>query len=475
VIALEKLFQKNDEVYIKLIKATKFFFILLCFYISAILKDNTVYDLVNYKIYSQSSYMYSSYFVTGVYFIFNLFDKKKVFFPKNSSVFLILDFIFLFLSFFIVFSALFILNENLDWYYGGILCFNAIVFLFLNYFFKLFYNSYLIKNNYIQRNVLFIGSELDLITLQNKYIKKNYKSILKACILLDKQKNTYQSHSEIKIPIFHFTDNIFDIMEYHQIGMIWLGNSVNTDIPKDNYFEKIKKLPIDIFLLLKPQNKQIYKKELIQIDENTFEILRSSPFNGMSLFYKFLFDKCISLLILILVSIPLLLIIVLIIIEDGFPFLYFQKRTGWDGRSFYIYKLRTLKKNINFDSRDQVELDDKRVLRVGKFIRRFSIDEIPQFYNVLIGQMSIVGPRPHMVEHTRKYAKLIPKFLVRHSCLPGITGYAQVHGFRGATPQLQNMEDRINNDIWYLQNWSFWLDIKIFIMTFFAVFKYRSH
>jgi len=114
-------------------------------------------------------------------------------------------------------------------------------------------------------------------------------------------------------------------------------------------------------------------------------------------------------------------------------------------------------------------------LWIGKFIRRFSLDELPQFYNVWKGDMSIVGPRPHMVEHTRKYAQLIPLFLQRHSCLPGITGHAQVQGFRGSTPNLQDMQDRIDHDIWYLNHWSFWLDIKIFIKTFIAVFKFKSY
>ena len=119
----------------------------------------------------------------------------------------------------------------------------------------------------------------------------------------------------------------------------------------------------------------------------------------------------------------------LIYLEDGFPLFFTQDRTGWDGRRFKIYKLRSLKK-INFDKTVQVQVGDSRVLKIGKFIRRFSIDELPQFYNVLIGDMSIVGPRPHMVEHDILYSSLFKNFLKRHKSNPGLTGWAQVNSLR---------------------------------------------
>ena len=159
--------------------------------------------------------------------------------------------------------------------------------------------------------------------------------------------------------------------------------------------------------------------------------------------------------------------------EDGFPILFTQNRTGWDGRRFKIFKLRSLKKQA-FDKTLQVTKDDKRLLKVGKLIRRYSIDEIPQFFNVLNGDMSIVGPRPHMVEHDIHYSSLFNNFLKRHKCSPGLTGWAQVNGLRGATPKPEIMERRMDYDLWYLNNWTIWLDLYIIFKTFYAILKYKG-
>ena len=149
---------------------------------------------------------------------------------------------------------------------------------------------------------------------------------------------------------------------------------------------------------------------------------------------------------------------IFIFLEDGFPILFTQDRTGWDGRRFKIFKLRTLKKG-KFDKTVQVTLEDKRKLKCGTLIRQLSIDELPQLFNVLVGDMSIVGPRPHMVEHDIKYSSLFKNFLKRHKCSPGLTGWAQVNGLRGATPNPENMRKRMEHDLWYLNNWTIILDI----------------
>ena len=204
-----------------------------------------------------------------------------------------------------------------------------------------------------------------------------------------------------------------------------------------------------------------------------YEFFEYSRFYGISLFIKILIDKIFSILFLI-ISGPILLISgVAIYLEDGFPVLFTQNRTGWDGRRFKIYKLRSLKKT-SFDKTKQVVKDDQRLLKIGKFIRRYSIDELPQFFNVLNGDMSIVGPRPHMVEHDIHYSNLFFNFLKRHKCNPGLTGWAQVNGLRGATPDPNIMKRRMEFDLWYLNNWTIWLDIYIIFKTFYALIKYKG-
>ena len=151
------------------------------------------------------------------------------------------------------------------------------------------------------------------------------------------------------------------------------------------------------------------------------------------------------------------------------PVFFKQKRNGLNGEEFYCYKFRSMKVNADSD-RVQATKDDPRKTPFGNFMRRTSIDELPQFINVFRGDMSIVGPRPHMVAHTEEYSKLIDKYMVRHWVRPGITGWAQVNGARGETRELWQMEDRIRKDIYYVENWTFSLDLKIIFLTVWNVF-----
>lgn len=146
------------------------------------------------------------------------------------------------------------------------------------------------------------------------------------------------------------------------------------------------------------------------------------------------------------------------------PVLFKQKRNGFHGEEFTCLKFRSMKINDQADTL-QATKDDPRVTRWGRFLRKTSIDELPQFLNVLRGEMSVVGPRPHMVKHTQQYSALIKPYMARHCVLPGITGWAQVNGARGETRELWQMEDRVKKDIWYIENWSLWLDIKIVFLT----------
>jgi putative colanic acid biosynthesis UDP-glucose lipid carrier transferase len=146
------------------------------------------------------------------------------------------------------------------------------------------------------------------------------------------------------------------------------------------------------------------------------------------------------------------------------PVFFIQKRTGLKGENFDCYKFRSMKCNDEAHTK-QATADDERKTRIGDFIRRTNLDELPQFINVLKGEMSIVGPRPHMLSHTTEYSRVINKYMVRHFIKPGITGWAQINGFRGETHELEEMDGRIKKDIWYIENWSIMLDIEIIIKT----------
>lgn len=169
---------------------------------------------------------------------------------------------------------------------------------------------------------------------------------------------------------------------------------------------------------------------------------------------------------LFLIFFPLILIPVAIAVKTSSPGPVFfkQKRTGLRGKEFYCYKFRTMRVNDKSDQQ-QATKDDPRKTKVGDFLRKTNIDELPQFWNVFKGDMSVVGPRPHMIKHTEDYSKLIDTYMLRHLVKPGITGWAQVNGYRGETKELWQMAKRVQYDVWYIENWDFFLDLKIIYLT----------
>ena len=169
--------------------------------------------------------------------------------------------------------------------------------------------------------------------------------------------------------------------------------------------------------------------------------------------------------------IPLLSL--LVISTSGLPVFFIQRRSGRDGRVFDCYKFRTMRMNPEADEK-AVEPNDPRLTRFGAFLRRTSLDELPQFFNVIKGDMSVVGPRPHMIRHTREYSSIISRYMVRHFLKPGITGWAQTNGFRGDITG-NRMEERVKKDIWYIENWSFLLDIQIILKTIRLMFTGDKH
>jgi putative colanic acid biosynthesis UDP-glucose lipid carrier transferase len=194
--------------------------------------------------------------------------------------------------------------------------------------------------------------------------------------------------------------------------------------------------------------------------------MRAEPLENMlNRFVKRLFDIVFSLFIILFVFSWLFPILTILIkLESKGAVFFVQIRSGRDNKPFKCFKFRSMKVNAE-SNKKQATRNDERITRIGSFLRRSSLDELPQFFNVLIGNMSVVGPRPHMISHTKQYAQLIDKFMVRHFLKPGITGYAQINGLRGETKTTEAMLQRVEADVWYLENWSFLLDLKIIFLT----------
>jgi putative colanic acid biosysnthesis UDP-glucose lipid carrier transferase len=200
--------------------------------------------------------------------------------------------------------------------------------------------------------------------------------------------------------------------------------------------------------------------------------LAASPMGDVRALPKLVFDRLFALAALVALA-PLMLVIAASVkLSSPGPVFFRQRRLGADGKSFEIYKFRTMKVHAEAAGRvTQATRHDPRITRVGRFLRRTSLDELPQFINVLKGEMSVVGPRPHALEHDDLYKDLVNGYMFRYRIKPGITGWAQIHGFRGETDRIEKMSGRVKLDLYYIQNWTFWFDIKIVVLTLWKGFS----
>ncbi|MCP4288831.1 MAG: undecaprenyl-phosphate glucose phosphotransferase [Gammaproteobacteria bacterium] len=278
------------------------------------------------------------------------------------------------------------------------------------------------------------------------------------------------------IPVLGLLENINQLIPEYQIRTIYIAVPLDASpIIKDIYHDLLD-ANVDIhwapnIFALKLINHSV--KELSGIPILT---LSETPLIGTHLLSKSIEDKVIALLAIVLLSPILLVTAIAIKLESPGSVFFRQARTGWDGREFRIWKFRSMR----FDQPEgdkvvQATRDDPRITRVGRIIRRTSIDELPQLLNVLAGQMSLVGPRPHAVQHNVEYSARIIDYLARHRIKPGITGLAQIRGYRGETRELSQMEKRVQSDLEYINNWSISLDMSIMVRTLFALFGKNAY
>tara|TARA_B110000483_G_scaffold169237_1_gene200138 strand:+ start:1545 stop:2966 length:1422 start_codon:yes stop_codon:yes gene_type:complete len=466
---LEKIFQQNDLLFINLLIFLKTFIVYLSIYIFSILEFNSIYDLLKFHIYIESNYFYFSFCLTSFYLLsLFIFNTKQYKYKISFLYFFLNDIMAIFIATLISYLIFFIfkIDFNININIIGALIISIINLSLLKVISNFIYNK-LLDENIIQRNILLVGSVENIKKILNE--KKDKINIYKCCFLRSyNDSDLLKYRHEIKIPIFTQKADIRSILEYHALGQVWILDDKKSDLV-EYYLKFVIKFSVDILILDLSPDLKSSSKDLInhKYEYKNYEI---SKFHGSNLFIKIVIDKMLSIFFLLLLSPVIILSIIFIYIEDGFPILFTQDRTGWDGRRFKIFKLRSLKKH-KFDKTVQVSKADDRLLKIGKIIRRLSIDEVPQFFNVLNGDMSIVGPRPHMVEHDIHYSKLFKSFLKRHKTTPGLTGWAQVSGLRGATPTPDHMKKRMDADLWYMNNWSIWLDLFIILKTFYIIFS----
>ena len=334
-------------------------------------------------------------------------------------------------------------------------------------FFK-FFIFFLLKkyrsegNNF--RNIVLFGDTNSANTLENLFHRKNDLGYRFYGFFSDK---TYKS----KKYLGSLKDGFSYVLE-NNIDEIYCDPSQISEsfLIKTRKFTESNKLELRLI----PENKAIYSKDFILEYFGTIPILKPKPLPFEKIethISKRIFDIFFaSAICLFILSWLLPILWALIKLDSKGPLFFKQKRDGLDGKQFFCYKLRSMKVNKEADKLS-ASRNDKRITKVGAFLRKSSLDELPQFYNVLLGDMSVVGPRPHINIQTKKYVNEVKNYLVRNSVKPGITGLAQISGYRGEVIKKSDIENRVRLDVFYIENWSFFLDIKIILQTFLNFFK----
>jgi len=462
MVLFEKIFQRNDKIFIQ------FYFFTLG--VSLYLCSLTSYYLRNGTFKLPEMYFFGSILIVVSFLILGLTRTSENRYIIGTAQFFRIEFILLIQTFFIcvILTVAFKVTES----YSRVWLFSTIILSFLSLVilkvvFDLFY-SYLITSNTIQRNILLVGDSSSCKNIIKKFPKRISNSVIKCLIVIDSEHNDDTHY--YGVPRVNLKDDLNYVLSHHAIGQTWIVSSIKTQVHIEQLIDKFMNYSVDC-RLISPESKFKFIEGLDSEAGFNFYNVSFSPFYGTNFLIKNIMDRLLSLFFLIL-SIPIIILAsILIVFQDGFPIFFKQKRTGWDGRSFYIYKLRTLSKIKSSDSPEtkQVESGDRRVLGIGSILRRLSIDELPQLFNVLKGDMSIVGPRPHMLEHTQFYSEEILNFMQRHKCLPGLTGWAQINGFRGPTRSKDKMDKRFQHDLYYIKNWNLMLDFYIIVRTFFVI------
>lgn len=322
------------------------------------------------------------------------------------------------------------------------------------------------ENN--QRNMIILGSGNVATELYQKLVRNIHNSY-KFRGFFDDNVSEIQINEQTHQIAGSLTD-VIGFLEQNEIEEVFCALPAGDDrkaIPILNFAEN----NLIRFYFVPDFKRFLNKKVNLQfLDDIPVVSLRNEPLTYYpNRLVKRVFDFLASVIFLITLFPILLLVLGFVIkLSSKGPIFFTQKRTGEKGKEFTCIKFRSMDQNKYADE-VQCTKGDSRVTRVGAFLRKTNLDETPQFLNVLLGDMSIVGPRPHMVKHTDEYSALIDKYMLRHLSKPGITGFAQVTGCRGETKDIREMEKRVIRDVWYFENWTFWLDIKIIFQTAFLM------
>lgn len=453
-----------------------------------------------FKYYLQISLIVLDFFILNlIFFISKIIFKEKIGITDINSYiefWLILNFFWLFISFIsrtytenniinfefftkrtvqvyllwviaILVYLFFLRKFQISRFFIFITFINFAVGLLLNRFLYLGILYHFKSKDFLLKKILIIGYNETAKKLETYFEEEGINSLLVG-FTEDEQNVTELS----KHPILSNIGNTIEIAREFNVVEIF-----STITPEQNkYIYKLMNIAEKECIRFKiVPNFSLFINKPVYIDyirDMPILSLRSEPLDDVgNRIKKRILDIAISFLVVVFILswlIPLLGL--LIFLESKGPIIFSQLRSGKNNKNFRCYKFRSMRMNKESDEK-QASKNDSRITKVGRFIRKTSLDEFPQFINVLKGEMSLVGPRPHMVKHTSDYSKIVDQFMIRQFLKPGITGWAQINGFRGEITDPLQIKMRVNNDLWYLENWNIWLDIRIIFLTMYKILK----
>jgi len=288
--------------------------------------------------------------------------------------------------------------------------------------------------------------------------------------------NTTSNHNlRNTLPLLGDYDNVADYIKQHKVDQIWIAIPWYRKSTINRVLFNLRHNTVDIRMVPDIFSYRLLNASLSEVAGLPILNLSASPLSGTNRIIKALEDRVLAFMILVLI-IPVMFFIALgVKFSSPGPVIFRQKRHGYDGKEVEVWKFRSMKSHREQEGKiTQASHNDPRVTRFGAFLRRTSLDELPQFINVLQGKMSIVGPRPHAIQHNEYYKDEIERYMLRHKVKPGITGWAQVNGLRGETNCIEKMRRRVEYDLYYIENWSLWFDLKIIVMTLFRSFTDKN-
>ena len=281
---------------------------------------------------------------------------------------------------------------------------------------------------------------------------------------------------ELPVPVLGERAEVLDVVRANNIRTVYIAVSLENSHLVEELYLGLANENIDVHWVPNIYSLDLINHSVKEMAGLPLLTLSESPLIGNHKLFKAVEDRIIASIALVLLSPLMLIVAILIKLDSPGPVIFRQSRTGWNGRKFHIWKFRSMRLHQpeNGEVR-QATRDDDRITHIGRFIRKTSIDELPQLFNVLSGKMSLVGPRPHAIEHNTDYDKRIRAYMTRHRIKPGITGLAQINGYRGETDTLEKMKKRVEFDMQYINNWSFWLDIEILLKTIPALLRDEAY